>query len=322
MLCLTEEDILKAVTPLEIINSIESALILYEKKECHMPDRMHVDYKGNTLLLMPCFIQKSFGTKLVTVFPENINKNLPAVKGVMVLNDGETGAPQALINGSALTALRTGAVGSISIKYLTPENTHSLGIVGAGIQGFHQALFASTVRKFSDIYVFDCNPEKIPPFIEKLSKIRPKIQVHQTQSAEDLLKRTQVVITSTTSVAPVLPDKKELLEAKHFVGIGSYKPDMREFPGALFRLLKRIFIDTEHAIKETGDIVFPLKKKWITIDRVYTLGKLITGYESWQEGKKETTLFKSVGMALFDIVVSKLIYDKAVQKGLGKEIKL
>ncbi len=88
MLCLSEQDIVQAVDCKEVIDAIENSLVIYEEKKFHMPNRMHVDYDEDTLLLMPCFIPKRFGTKLVSVFPGNAQKGLPVVNGVVVLNDG------------------------------------------------------------------------------------------------------------------------------------------------------------------------------------------------------------------------------------------
>jgi len=174
MLCLNENDILKAVSLEEVMEAVESALLLYEKKEFHMPMRMQVDYEGNTLLLMPAFTPKVFGTKLVSLFPKNTGKNIPVLKGTMILNDGETGEPLALLDAAALTALRTGAVGGVGVKYLTPSNVKALGVVGAGVQGFHQALFATEVRPFSEVFVYDINPARSRPLIELLLKKRPQ----------------------------------------------------------------------------------------------------------------------------------------------------
>jgi ornithine cyclodeaminase len=320
MLCLSEGDILKAVTPEEIVDELEAAVRLYETDEFHMPDRMHVDYEGNVLLLMPCFTSKKFATKLVSVFPGNAEKNIPVVMGTVVLNDGQTGEPLALLNGTVLTALRTGAVGALGIRYLTPPTVKTLGIVGAGIQGFNQALFASYVRELSDIFVFDIDAQKCVFLREKLSKRRPGIKIHQPKSVEELLQHSEAVITATTSLQPVLPDKRELLEGKHFIGIGSYRPDMREFPEVLFKLLNRVLIDTRQAASESGDLVTPLKNGWIKEHQVFTMGKWLKTGEKIKEG--ETTLFKSVGMALFDLVFSDLIYQKSVEKGLGTKIEL
>ncbi len=322
MIYLTEKDILKAVSIDEMLDAIEASMYMYERKEFCMPQRLHADYKGNTLLLMPCFTKDCFGTKLVTLFPRNPEKNIPVLNGIMVLNDAQTGAPLALLDGPALTAIRTAAVGAVSIRHLAAEDTQSVGIVGAGVQGFHQAWLACSVKNLMDIFIFDLYPEKSLALMEKLSKKVPHVKLHQATCVEELLEESQVVITATTSPEPVLPDKEELLAGKHFVGIGSYKPNMREFPKALFNLLKTVFIDTDHALEESGDLIVPLRNNWVKKEQVTTLGRFLIENKPKDEVKKETTLFKSVGMALFDVCASKLIYEKAIQKGLGQKIIL
>ena len=322
MIYLTEKDILKAVSIDEMLDAIEASMYKYERKEFCMPQRLHVDHKGNTLLLMPCFIRDCFGTKLVTLFPKNSENNIPVLNGIMVLNDSQTGVPLALLNGPALTAIRTAAVGAVSIRHLAAEDTQSVGMVGAGVQGFYQVWFACSARNLKNIFIFDLYPEKSLALIEKLSKRIPQVKLHQASCVEELLEESQVVITATTSLEPVLPDKEELLAGKHFVGIGSYKPNMREFPKALFNLLKTVFIDTCHALEESGDLIVPLRNNWLREEQVATLGRFLIENKRKDEVKKETTLFKSVGMALFDVCASKLIYDKATKKGLGQKIIL
>ena len=142
MLILNQQATLQAATYTEILAAAEKAILLYETEAYYMPNRPHFDYGQNTLLLMPCFDSQRFGTKIVSVFPENRFKNLPSIYGSMLLNDGNTGQPLTLMNAATLTALRTGAVGGVSIKYMTPDNATTLGIVGTGIQGLYQAIFA------------------------------------------------------------------------------------------------------------------------------------------------------------------------------------
>lgn len=322
MIYLAEKDILKAVSFDEMLNAIETSMYMYENREFHMPQRLHVDYGGNTLLLMPCFTKDYFGTKLVTLFGQNPQRNVPVLNGIMVLNDAQTGVPLALLNGPALTALRTAAVGGVSIRHLAPDNTQSVGIIGAGVQGLYQAWVACSARNLTDVFVYDVHPQKTSALIEKLSEAIPHVRLHKAACVEDLLKESQTVITATTSLEPVLPDKEELLVGKHFVGIGSYKPNMREFPKALFNLLETVYIDTDHASEESGDLIVPLQNNWINKDQIMTLGRFLIENRQRDKVKKETTLFKSVGMALFDVCASKLIYAKAIQKGLGQKINL
>jgi len=322
MIYLNEKDILQAVSFNDLLDAVEASMYIYEKKEYNMPQRLHIDHEEGTLLLMPCFTKDYYGTKLVSLFPHNPEKNIPVLTGIMVLNDVETGQPLVLLNGPTLTALRTAAVGSVSIRHLTPENTQSLGIVGAGVQGFYQAWIACSARDLKNIYVFDLNPEKTAALVEKLSKVIPDVKLHAESIVEDLLEKSQVVITATTSFEPVLPDKKELLARKHFVGIGSYKPTVREFPKALYNLVKKVFIDTDAALDESGDLIVPLQNNWIKQEQVMTLGRFLIESKSKDKVKTETTFFKSVGMALFDVCASKLIYESAIQKNLGQKINM
>jgi ornithine cyclodeaminase len=322
MLFLNQGDIHSAVTYEEVLAAIELAMSIYEKEAYFMPPRQHLDHGKNTLLLMPCFTNQTFGIKLVSLFPENAKKNIPVLKGTMILNNGETGEPLAVLDAAALTALRTGAVGGTAVKHLAPADIKTLGVIGAGIQGYYQALFASEVRDISEIYVYDQNSNQLDKYITKISEKRPDIIIHSAKTVYHLLENSQLVVTATNSNLPVLPDESKLLKNKHYVGIGSYKPDMREFPDSLFQMLDAIFIDTDHAVEESGDLIHPLKMGWISRKNIFTLGKLLHKGQVKNTNSAGITLFKSVGMALFDVVVSDLIYGNAVDKGLGTEISL
>jgi ornithine cyclodeaminase len=171
----------------------------------------------------------------------------------------------------------------------------------------------------SDLWVFDSAAEKVPPFVERLSQAAPGVRIHAAATVEELLEASGAVITATTSRDPVLPDDAARLKGKHFIGIGSYKPAFREFPQAVFRLVETVYVDTEHAIEESGDLRVPLQEGWIRRDQVATLGRLIV---SGRKPGGRTTLFKSVGMALFDVYVAKLVYERALMKGLGQTVDL
>lgn len=318
MIYLTEEDILRAASVDEVVAAIEESVLLYERGDFLMPDRMHIDSGRDTMLVMPCFIDDYFATKLVTLFPGNPELGVPVLNGIVCLNDIRTGLPIALFNGPVLTALRTAAATAVSIRHLAPPETKAIGIVGAGVQGFYQAWYASSVSNAAEIYIYDIHPENAAALAKKLDDVVPDVKLHQASTAEELLANSHVVITATTSRKPVLPENEELLKGKHFIGLGSYQPTVREFPRALYNLLETIQIDTKHALDESGDLIVPLQEGWITKGQIGTLGKHITN----PTPRPETTFFKSVGMALFDVCAAKLIYEKAKQKGIGQEITL
>jgi len=318
MLYLGEKDILKAVTYADVMDSIEKAFHVYEKGDYVMPPRIHVDNKENTILYMPCFTSSIIGTKMLTLFPGNSKINKPVIEGLVVLNDVSTGRPLALLNGAKITAVRTGAVGGLGVRHLTHSTVKSIGLIGAGMQGFHQMLFACEARDIKNIFVFDTFIDKLPQFISRLEKTLPGVQIKAVKTVEELVGLSEIIVTTTTSSTPVLPNDEKLLKDKHFIGIGSYAPHMREYPEAIFRLLDKVYIDTDHGIEESGDLIIPLQNNWITRDRIETFGHYLSHNESKEVSG--TTLFKSVGMALLDIVISELVYDKAMEKGIGQEI--
>jgi ornithine cyclodeaminase/alanine dehydrogenase-like protein (mu-crystallin family) len=320
MLCISQENIEQAVTCQELINAMESAFKIYEENLFNMPNRMHIDHQNNTLLLMPCITDDFFSTKLVSVFPGNSEKNLPVVDGVVVLNDGQTGQALAVLNGSKLTAMRTAAIGSVGIRYLAPHNAKTLGLIGAGVQGFQQVQFACTERNIENVFIYDKFSTNLDNFRQKLKEKIPQVSFEIMTSVESLMKQSQVIITTTTANEPVIPNQKDLFVGKNIIAIGSFKPDMRELPDVLSECVDQVFMDTEFAAKESGDLAIPLRNGVTQASQLLPLGKLITN--KVQKSENPTTYFKSVGMALFDLVAARLIYQKAVQQKLGTLVSI
>lgn len=317
MLYLNQSDIKQSISPVEIMDAIEKAFHIYEKNNFFMPDRIHIDKDENTLLYMPCFTENIFGTKILTLFPENSKKNVPVTNGLVLLNDIETGEPTAMINGGILTGYRTGAVGGVGVRHTTPEDVKTLGVIGAGVQGFFQTLFACHARDFEQVMIYDAFAEKVEDLVKRLSAELPNVKIMAASSSRELVENSEVIITATPSSEPVLPNDKDLLRGKHFIGIGSYKPTMHEYPEAIFELIENLYIDTEFAVEESGDIITPLEKGWLKEDQIKPFADLME-----KKTQEETTFYKTVGMALFDMVVSELIYESAKSKGLGQKIEL
>ncbi|RYL92491.1 ornithine cyclodeaminase family protein [Sporolactobacillus sp. THM7-4] len=323
MLALSKNDIFNLITMDDAMDAIEQAYQAYHSKQFLMPQRTQITKDNkDTLLFMPCFSAKRLGSKIVTVFPENAKKALPSTQGLMLLNDSETGNPLAIMDGTFLTAFRTGAVGGVAIRHLTEKKKINLGLIGTGVQGKYLVLAACRAKDVSNIYLYNRTQSKIPQFIQEVKQgiDREPITFHICENTNELVQASDVVITATTSYQPVLPDRADILVNKLFIGIGSYQPDMREFPKALYSSVSKIYIDTSDASAESGDIITPLKNHWIPGDRVVPFSTIIAREESISQLKNKTILFKSVGMSLFDLFVANVIYDKAVQHGVGKNI--
>jgi ornithine cyclodeaminase len=303
-----DSDAIGKAAPIHMwVTAMEQAFIDTARGVVEVPKRVHIDRGQNTLLLMPCFGSTYFSTKLVSVFPKNLLKKEPMIYGSVILNDGHTGRPLAVMDGSKLTAMRTAAVGAVGIKYLAPESASTLGIIGLGIQGFHQALFACEQRAIKTLRIMDHSKEAMTRFTERFNAFFPEISVILCNSAEELCSASEIIITATGSHHPVVPERGAWWVGKTIIGIGSYKPDMREFPDQLLKSLNQVFVDTRVALEETGDLVEPLKRGLIDEAQVILLSDLILN------GVKisgETRFFKSVGMAAFDLYGAKLVFER------------
>lgn len=319
MLILDDAQMTSLLSLQQVIGAVEQSMIAYENGEAMAPQRMHLDHDKNTLLCMPSWGTRYFGTKLVTVMPGNRGKGLPVTNGAMLLNDGETGVPLALLQASKLTALRTGALGAIGIKYMTSPDASSIGLIGCGVQGIHQAVFACAVRSIYTIHYLHRNDEGSLHLLSFVKNYFPHVVMERSDTAFELLNKTNIIIAATTASEPVLPNDEYKLRGKHFISIGSYKPSMQELPDAIYRLADKLFIDSEFARHETGDTINPVKKGLLKEEAIFTLGKLITRKVTVDITK--TTVYKSAGMAIFDLFVAQAMYEQAVKMKIGTSVE-
>jgi ornithine cyclodeaminase/alanine dehydrogenase-like protein (mu-crystallin family) len=321
MLFLNADEIMDALAFDAVVDSVEEALRVYEERAFVMPERMAVHCgDNNLLLLMPCVSMGSIATKVLTVFPGNRAMNRPVIDGIVILSDRSSGEILALMDGKTITSMRTGAVTGASIRHLARTDARSVGLVGCGAQGYYQLMYACTARDVRKITLFDIIPAVISPLIERLQKSLPGIGIEIARSTEELVRASDVVITATTARTPVFPDDPELFKGKHFVAIGSFEPDVREYPDAIFAVVEKVWIDIDFAKEESGELLVPLRDGNLREEQVETLGHFIQSGRAPERGAHGTTFFKSVGMALFDLTAARLAYANAVKKGLGTRL--
>lgn len=327
MQIINEKEMWNAITLTEVMDAIEDAYEIHRQGSYLMPERFIAARDKDLMLYMPCFLDKIIGTKMLAEFPDNPKMGLPYLNGLMILNDSETGLPKAVMNGSTLTALRTGAVGGVALRYLAPEDCRSAGLVGCGMQGLHQLLYACAVRPLTDLYLFDEFVTDLNPFMERLSaKLEQAgthgVRIHVCPDVISLVKNSQILISATQSSTPVYPDDEELLRGKCFVAIGSWRPERRELPDAVWKLVQNAYTELPYACKETGDLRIPLESGALTTDRVRYMEDLILDTkEGRPHSHAQTRCFKSVGMGIFDARVAQLIYENALKKEIGQNIE-
>lgn len=324
MLILGEKDIKECLSYESCMEAIEGAYKIFKDGNYYMPPRPCIERNEDTLLYMPCFIPDVFATKFLTLFPNNFKHKKPMIDGLVILNDDLTGETKAILNGRILTAIRTGANTGVGIKYTTDPQATTVGLIGAGVQGFYQLIYACYARPIKKAYIYDAYAKDLSKFIELIKPELPNnyIEIEVVDNVNDLIQKSKIIICATTAKTPVLPNDPTVLKGKNVVAIGSYKPDVRECPDALIEVADQVYTDLDFAKEESGDLLIPIETGLLDTNSVIQLSDLIYD-EKYQDYQiPETTFFKAVGMALFDVAVAKDIYDiaKAEDKGTKVEI--
>jgi ornithine cyclodeaminase len=318
MIALGSAQLFGLLNPAETIALVETAAL--SGGDSVVPQRQHVKWAQGTLLTMPAIAAGAVAVKLVSVVPDNAARKLPVTNGLMILGDAGTGLPLAIMDAAALTAMRTGAVGALGVKYLTPAGAATLGVIGAGVQGAWQAIFACAVRPIRAIYAQRRTPAGFDGFRATVAAHAPGVSVIACDSVNEVLARANVIVTATTSASAVLPDDPGLLAGRHFIAVGSYERHMRELPGAVFRLAGHLVLDSEFARHEVGEAVWPAEQGILTDADMFTIAEVIAGRRTIDVAR--TTAYKSAGMALYDLYVAQALHAAARRRGVGQELTL
>ena len=261
-----------------------------------------------TLLLMPAWqVNQSIGVKIVTVFPDNGAKDLPAVQGVYLLMDGKTGIPQALLDGNALTKRRTAAASALAASYLARPDSERLLVVGTGALAPELIEAHTTMLPIKQVLVWGRDLAKAKKVASRFH--RPKFRIEATSDLEGAVRGAHVISCATLAKEPLI--KGEWLQpGAHLDLVGGFTPEMREADDDCIRRA-RVFVDTrEGACKEAGDIVQPLKAGILTEDDIAgDLYDLARGQRAGRRFYDQITLFKSVGTALEDLCAAQLAVE-------------
>lgn len=242
-----------------------------------------------------------FGLKMVSVFSNNSNKNLPIIQGKMMVMDGKSGTPLALLDAEYLTALRTGAASGLATDLLARKDAEVVALFGTGAQAETQLEGILSVRAIKEIIVFGRDQKKTISFCKSIEK--PGIKIHPAASSSDL-KRADIICTATTSSTPVL-QIDQLKQGVHINAVGSFKPTMQEIPSDVIQKSILIVDQREAAIEEAGEIAVPLQQGLITKNHIHAeLGEIISGSKTGRTSLEQTTVFKSVGNAIQDLAIA------------------
>ncbi|MBL8700250.1 MAG: ornithine cyclodeaminase family protein [Alphaproteobacteria bacterium] len=261
------------------------------------------------LLLMPAWIEGRYvGIKLVTVFPGNAARDLDSVQGTYVLLSGTTGEPLASIDGRMLTLRRTACASALAASYLARSDAERLLMIGTGALAPHLIMAHAAVRPIREVLVWGRNAEKTARLAKNLDGRR--LRVRATDDLEGAVRGADVVSCATLSKT-ALVQGAWLKPGQHVDLVGSYAPDMREADDEAVRRA-RVYIDTEAALHESGDLVQPMKSGALAREQIAgSLGELAQGRVAGRSFANQITLFKSTGTALEDLAAAVFLFEQA-----------
>ena len=293
---LNEEQVRQHLRMEDLIPAMEKALIDFSAGKVTQPVRsvITVDPPGGFFGMMPALTSEGLGVKIVTFYATNAERGIPTHMATIFLVDPETGRPLAVMDGRLITEMRTAAVSAAATKLLAPRDPKVLAILGSGVQARSHVEALRLVRRFEQIRVW--SPTKV--HAERFAKeINAK-----AMSAEDAVRGADVIVTATNSKTPVLKGSW-LKPGCHVNAIGACRPDWRELDDDVMRSV--VYVDSrEGAMKESGDII-------LSGATIYSeLGEALAGKVPLRAD--ETTIFKSLGMAVEDIAAAMLVYRSAI----------
>ena len=291
--------------------------------EAQVPPRavLAVPPDRGDFLIMPAIMGggKTVGTKLLTLLPDNPQAGRPLIHALMTLFDGKTGEPIAVMDGGALTAIRTGAASGAATDLLSRADAEVVAILGAGRQGRTQLEAVCCVRPVKRVRVFSRTPATAESFAVEMAE-RLGVDIEPSATAHDAVAQADIVCTATTSGTPVF-DNDDLRPGTHLNAIGCYHPNRHEIPPETVARAKVVVDQLEAAKEEAGDIVIAVERGLLSWEDVYAeLGQLAAGQKPGRETPEEVTFFKSVGLAAQDIAAALCALENARSLGLGTEL--
>jgi ornithine cyclodeaminase/alanine dehydrogenase-like protein (mu-crystallin family) len=292
-LFLNEEQVREHLRMIELIPAMEKALIDFSAGRVTQPVRsiISIDPPGGFLGLMPALTPDGLGLKAVTFYPSNVERGIPTHMATIFLVDPQTGTPLAIIDGRYITEMRTAAVSAVATKLLASPGAKVLAILGSGVQARSHVEALRLVRQFDEIRVWGHTFEHANRFAQEIGAT--------ALSAEEAVRDADVIVTVTSSTTPVLKGAW-LKPGCHVNAVGACRPDWRELDDEAMQG-SIVFVDSrEGALEESGDVILSGAKIYAE------LGEALAG--KVPSHANETTIFKSLGMAVEDIAAATLVY--------------
>lgn len=323
VLYLSAAEVRRALPMTEAIAAMRAAFGQLSNRTVTMPARMRLEVPEHNglLLLMPCQAASAqrLSLKVLTQFNDNRALGLPLLQALVLLLDAADGQPLAIMDGSTITALRTGAASGLATELLARPEADVAAVFGCGVQARTQLEAVCAVRPIRRAQVFDPDAAGAERFAADVSG-QLGIPVERAESPAQCLREALVICTATTARMPVFHDR-DLRPGAHINGVGSWKPDVAEIPADTVRRARIVVDQREAAHEEAGDLLLPLAQGLIRAEQLQTeLGDVLAGRAPGRQQADEITFFKSVGVAVQDLFAAEQALRNARRLGLGLEL--
>ena len=307
------------------VELVAEALSSLARDEATNPLRwaVHLPADRGLLGMMPGYVAAppALGMKALAVFPRNHGTEFDSHQGVVLLFNIDNGTPIAILEASAITAIRTAAASGVATDLLARQDAGDVAILGSGVQARSHLEAMLLQREVRRVRVYSPTEEHRMRFAEEESK-RHGIDVEPAPSAQSAVAEADIICTTTSSRKPVL--RGEWLAAgAHVNAVGACVPSARELDTAAV-VGARLFVDRrESALNEAGDFLVPKSEGVIGDDHIKgEIGELLTGQAKGRSNRQEITIFKSLGIAVMDLVSAHYVVAAAREKGVGTDIEL
>lgn len=328
MRVLSADDVRRAVPMQAAIDAVEAAFVRLATGQAAVPLRVQIttpEHEGVSFF-MPARLGgapvPALGVKVVSVFPGNLGRGEPSIYALVNLFDPASGRPLAALDGTYLTALRTGAASGVATRHLARTDARVLAIFGAGAQALPQVLAVCAVRPIERIWIVNRTPERARSLADRLRDAGLTQDLRIAASPAQALAEADVVCTATAASTPLFADA-ELCPGTHINAIGAYRPAMAEIPAATLARARIVVDQRQAAWAEAGDLIQAREAGLISEAHIAgELGDVAAGTVPGRTEPAEITCFKSVGNAAQDVAVAALALARASELGLGVEVAL
>lgn len=305
------------------IDAMRGAFAQLAAHQVEVPLRTRLTTPDGVTLFMPAYLKQNpaLGQKIVSIYEGNAQKGLPTISALVIMLDPVTGLPAALIDGTSLTALRTGAASGLATDLLARPESAVLTVFGAGAQAPDQVEAVLAVRPIREVRILSRTGVSAQRLAERVAAAHPEITVRAVQDPVAAVRDADVICTATPARQPLFP-ADAVRPGTHINAIGSFTPEMCELPPELLADALVVVDQREAAWAEAGELIQAQQAGLLGPDEVVELGDIVLGRHKGRANPVQITVFKSVGLAIQDVAAAVRLLARAEREGLGTLVEL